>query len=39
MADFSYPEEQAISGFTLALFEDLGYIKVKNKYTGGLMRF
>jgi len=39
MTDFSYQEEQAISGFTLALFEDLGYIKVKNKYTGGLMRF
>ena len=39
MTDFSYSEERAISGFTLALFEDLGYIKVKNKYTGGLMRF
>ena len=39
MTDFSYSEEQAISGFTLALLEDLGYLKVKNKYTGGLMRF
>ena len=39
MTDFSYSEEQAISGFTLALLEDLGYIQVKKKYTGGLMRF
>ena len=39
MTDFSYPEEQVISGFTLAFFEDLKYLKVKNYYTGGLMRF
>ena len=39
MTDFAYPEEQVISGFTLALFEDLQYLKVKKKYTGGLMRF
>ena len=39
MTDFIYPEEQVISQFTLALFEDLKYLKLKNKYTGGLMRF
>jgi len=39
MTEFSYPEEQVISGFTLAFLEDLGYLRVKNKYTGGLMRF
>ena len=39
MSDITYSEELVISGFTLALFEDLGYLKVKNKYTGGLMRF
>ena len=30
-----YPEEQAISEFTLALLEDSGYYKA-NYYTGGL---
>ena len=39
MTDFIYPEEQVISGFTLALLEDLGYLKIAKKYTGGLMRF
>ena len=39
MTDFSYSDELALSGFTLALLEDLGYIKVKNQFTGGLMRF
>ena len=39
MTEFLYPEEQVISGFTLALLEDLGYIEIKKKYTGGLMRF
>jgi len=39
MTEFAYPEEQVISGFTLALFEDLQYLKVNKKYTGGLMRF
>ena len=39
MSDITYSEELVISEFTLALFEDLGYLKVKNKYTGGLMRF
>ena len=39
MADINYSEELVISEFTLALFKDLGYLRVKNKYTGGLMRF
>ena len=39
MADISYSEELALSGFTLSLFKDLPYLKVKNEYTGGLMRF
>ena len=39
MAESSYTEEQVISNFTLALFEDLGYLQVKKAYTGGLMRF
>ena len=38
MTPFNYPEEMAISGFTLAFLEDLGYYKA-NYYTGGLMRF
>ena len=33
-----YPEEEAISEFTLALLEDTGFYK-PNYYTGGLMRF
>ena len=36
---FDYPEEQVLSGFTLNLLKDLGYLKVKKEYTGGLMRF
>ena len=39
MSDSSYTEEQVISNFTLALFDDLGYLQVKKVYTGGLMRF
>jgi len=39
MAESSYTEEQVISNFTLALFEDLGYLQVKKACTGGLMRF
>ena len=39
MTSFSYPEEQILSGFTLALLNDLKHIKVINNYTGGLMRF
>ena len=38
MTPFNYPEELAISGFTLAFLEDLGHYKA-NYYTGGLMRF
>lgn len=39
MADITYTEELVISNFTLALFNDLGYLQVKHNYTGGLMRF
>ena len=39
MSDISYSEELSISRFTLELFKDLLYLKVKNQYTGGLMRF
>ena len=39
MADLSNIEEQVISGFTLALFEDLGYLQIKSSFTGGLMKF
>ena len=39
MTEFDYPEEQVLSGFTLAFFEDLGYLHVIKSYTGGLMRF
>jgi len=39
MCGVMYEEEQAISEFTLALLEDTGYYKVKNYYTGGLMKF
>ena len=38
MTPFNYPEEMAISRFTLAFLEDLGHYKA-NYYTGGLMRF
>ena len=39
MTGLKYPEEQVISGFTLSYFEDLKYLRVENKFTGGLMRF
>ena len=39
MTKYDYPEELAISGFTLAFLEDLEYYKIIGKYTGGLMRF
>ena len=39
MTEFIYPEEQVISGFTMAFMEDLDYIFIKNKYIGGLMKF
>ena len=39
MTSFDYPEEQILSGFTLAFLEDLSYIHVVYNYTGGLMRF
>ena len=39
MTKFDYPEEQVLSGFTLAFLEDTSNIIVKYNYTGGLMRF
>ena len=39
MTEFDYPEEQVISGFTLAFLNDLEYINVLHNYTGGLMKF
>ena len=39
MTVFDYPEEQVISGFTLAFLNDLPYINVIQSYTGGLMKF
>ena len=39
MTEFVYPEEQVLSKFTLSLFEDLKYLRLKHSYTGGLMRF
>ena len=39
MTNFDYPEEQVLSGFTLAFLEDLPYLNVTKNYTGGLMRF
>ena len=39
MTEEEYLEENAISNFTLFVFEDLKYLKVKKYYTGGLMRF
>ena len=39
MTGLNYPEEQVISGFTLAYFKDLKFLRVENDFTGGLMRF
>ena len=39
MTEFTYPEEQVLSGFTLSFLKDLGYIKVLKEFTGGLMKF
>ena len=39
MTNFDYPEEQILSGFTLAFLEDLPYIHVVQNYTGGIMKF
>ena len=39
MTEFTYPEEQILSGFTLAFLEDLGYLEITKKYTGGIMSF
>ena len=39
MTSFNYPEEQILSGFTLALLDDLPHLRVVKNYNGGLMRF
>ena len=39
MTEEEYPEEKAISNFTLLLLEELKYLRVKKYYTGGLMKF
>ena len=39
MTSFNYPEEQVLSGFTLAFLKDLGYLEINEFYTGGLMKF
>lgn len=39
MTEEDYPEEKAISNFTLFVLKDLKYVRVKKYYTGGLMRF
>ena len=39
MADYIYPEEQVISGFTINFLKDLKYLDLKNSFTGGLMRY
>ena len=39
MTNFNYPEEQILSGFTLALLDDFPHLRVVQNFTGGLMRF
>ena len=39
MTKFDYLEEQVLSGFTLALLDDLSYLRVKKNYTGGSLKF
>ena len=39
MTEFDYPEEQVLSGFTLAFLEDTTNFIINYNYTGGLMRF
>jgi len=39
LTKFDYPEEQVLSGFTLAFLDDLPYLRVIKNYTGGLMKF
>ena len=39
MTKFNYPEEQILSGFTLAFLDDLPYLRVVKSYTGSLMKF
>ena len=39
MTKYDYPEELAISGFTLAFFEDLGHFKIKRKFITDSMKY
>ena len=39
MTSFNYPEEQVLSGFTIAFLQDLGYLEINQNYIGGLMKF
>ena len=39
LTKFDYPEEQILSGFTLAFLDDIPYLHVKENYIGGLMKF
>ena len=39
LTKFDYPEEQILSGLTLAFLDDLPYLRVTKNYTGGPMKF
>ena len=39
MTKFDYPEEQVLSGFTLAFLDDLPYLRVTKNYNGGSLKF
>ena len=39
LTKFDYPEEQVLSGFTLAFLDDLPYLRVTKNYTGGSLKF
>jgi len=39
LTKFDYPEEQVLSGFTLAFLDDLPYLRVAKNYTGGSLKF
>ena len=39
LTKFDYPEEQVLSGFTLAFLDDLPYLRVTKNYNGGSLKF
>ena len=39
LTKFDYPEEQVLSGFTLAFLDDLPYLRVTKNYMGGSLKF